>query len=309
MENTVAKRHLGKTGMDVTSLCYGCAAAFARPLITDTQAVDLFRRAYDLGIRFFDTGHNYGRAEERIGMALRQNSDIDRKNIIISTKCGSRIVNDKKVHDVSVDWIKESVETSLKRMGISYIDILYLHGPSYADIHNDGLLHLLQDMKSSGLIRATGANTFNSKVIASIAREKQFDVVMLDYNIIKQRREAEIKALYDSGIGVVAGQALAESVFSNSLYKIRSKKDIWYLARTIGRKASRKMFLEGRKFRFLNHLKELDGAQVALKYVLDNPCISAASFGTCSFDHLSKNVSSLDVTIPDDVLQKIRSAP
>ena len=84
-------RILGNTGIMVTPLCYGCAAAFARDLISDAKAIQLFNTAYNLGIRFFDTGHSYGKAEQRIGIALGANQ-IKREDIVISTKCGSRIV-------------------------------------------------------------------------------------------------------------------------------------------------------------------------------------------------------------------------
>lgn len=65
------KRILGNTGLETTVLCYGCAAAYARELITDQKAIELFTKAYNNGISFFDTGHSYGKAEERIGKALR----------------------------------------------------------------------------------------------------------------------------------------------------------------------------------------------------------------------------------------------
>lgn len=84
------KRKLGSTGIMVTPLCYGCAAAYARDLISDAQAVMLFNSAYEQGIRFFDTGHSYGKAEARIGLALKQCS-INRSEIVISTKCGTRM--------------------------------------------------------------------------------------------------------------------------------------------------------------------------------------------------------------------------
>lgn len=302
------KRILGNTGINVTVLCYGCAAAFARDLITDQQAVDLFKKAYESGISFFDTGHSYGKAEERIGLVLQSDCSIKRKDIVISTKCGSRISDNGNVyHCVSVDWLKKSVEMSLARMKIDYIDILYIHGPHMEDLYDDKLLYFLSDLKSQHIIRATGANTFSPEKMNIIARDRTFDVVMLDYNIIRQDREPIIKALYDKGIGVIAGQAMGEGVFLNDLYKIRSKKDLWYVARTLGRKASRNLFFEGFKYRFVNRLDGLSGAQVALKYVLDNKYISSATFGTVSLQHLEQNISALNINIPDEIIYKIKS--
>ena len=131
---------LGGTGINVSRLCYGCGAAYARDLISDQLAIDLFKTAYDSGITFFDTGHSYGKAEERIGLALKCNQSIKRENIIISTKFGTRRTDDGKyVHDVSLDWAKRSIDLSLSRMGISYIDILYIHAPKENDLYDEKL--------------------------------------------------------------------------------------------------------------------------------------------------------------------------
>lgn len=305
-EHSIERRPLGKTGIEVSVLCYGCASAWARDLITDDFAAQLFEQAYSSGIRFFDTGHSYGKAEERIGAILKNSSHIKREDIVLSTKFGTRVLNGKYVHDTSPDWMKQSVELSLKRMGIDCIDLLYIHGPQAEDF-NEPLLSALDDLKRQGIIRATGANTFDSSVIRFIRERGLLDVVMLDYNIIQRNREEEIQALYERGIGVVAGQAMGESVFLNDLFKIRSVKDLWYLARTLGRPSSRELYLKGRPYRFLNRIPGYQASQLALKYVIDNPYISAASVGTCTPAHLQSNVEALRVTIPPDTLDKIKA--
>jgi aryl-alcohol dehydrogenase-like predicted oxidoreductase len=160
----------------------------------------------------------------------------------------------------------------------------------------------------SGKIRSCGASTFDDDVINHIIKTKCLDVVMLDYNIVKLNREPQINALYQNGIGVVAGQAMAESLFLSELFKVHNKKDLWYLARTFGRKSSRELFFRARKFGFMNKLDGYDGSQVALKYVLDNPYVSAASVGTCSFEHLKKNVDSLYLDIPEEIKLRIKRA-
>lgn len=309
LENSKYRRLLGNTGIEVSTLCYGCGAAYARDLISDEFSIELFGKAIDLGINFFDTGHSYGKAEERIGLALKNNCSISRQDIVISTKFGTRLSEDGKYfHDVTTEWAKKSVDISLQRMGIDYIDVLYIHAPHEKDLTDEPLLYFLDDLKSQGVIRATGANTFVSKIINRIAEEHIFDVVQLDFNIAKQEREPEILNLYNNGIGVCAGQAMAESVFLNDLFKIRKKKDFWYLARTIGRRASRELYLEAQKYRFLNNISGLDGSQVALKYVIDTPGVSSAAFGTCSIEHLEKDVAALDIDIPQQILERIRNA-
>ena len=74
------------------------------------------------------------------------------------------------------------------------------------------LITTFEDMKSKGLIRAYGINTFDTDFLEFVAREKIFDYVMLDYNIMKQDREPLISRLRESGIAVIAGCALGQSL-------------------------------------------------------------------------------------------------
>lgn len=294
-------------GLYVTPLCYGCAGAWGRTLISDETAISLLERAYTSGINFFDTGHSYGCAEERIGKAISASTSISRDRIVISTKFGTRIVDGKPVHDTSVEWMKRSVELSLLRMGIDCIDLLYVHGPTLNDLTDTLLLDELDALKRQGIIKLTGANTFDTPVIERIYELECFDVIMLDYNIARRDREPQIERLAQKGIKVIAGQALAESVFLNSIFSLKTKKDIWYLARTFGRKSSRELYFKTRKLRFLNSVDGIDGSQAALSYVLSNPNIVSASFGSCSFEHIDSNVKASEVVLPAEILAKIKA--
>ena len=79
------KRKLGNTGIEMTTLGFGCASVWGKSLITDQQATELFEQAYSLGIRYFDTGYSYGLAEGRIGKILKESSLVSREELVIST--------------------------------------------------------------------------------------------------------------------------------------------------------------------------------------------------------------------------------
>ena len=127
---------------------------------------------------------------------------------------------------------------------------------------------------------------------------------MLDYNVMRQDREPLIKSLYENGVGVVAGSALAESLYSNRVFKVKSVKDLWYLARATVK--FRDQLFEGRKYRFINEVEGMTGAQIALRYVLDNPYVSSALFGTTTMSHLEDNVLALEKEIPQNVFARIQ---
>lgn len=303
MNEDIEKRFLGNTGIKMTCMGFGCASVWGKNLITDKQAQEIFEQAYSLGIRYFDTGYSYGCAEERIGKILKSSKIVTRENIVISTKFGTKKVKGKYVHDFTPEWMNYSVKTSLKRMGTDYIDLLLVHGPKISDL-TDVYLNAMRRLKEKGIVKAIGINTFDTDVIEFVCKTKCFDFVMLDYNILKQEREPLIDQLYQSGIGVIAGAPLAESLYSNRIFKIRKLKDIWYLARAFVN--FRGQLIKGRKFTFINKVPGMTGTQIALKYVISNTHVTTAVFGTTTPGHLVDNIQAKDVTIPKDILKRIK---
>ena len=299
----ISKRILGNTGIEITELGFGCASVWGKKFISDHEAQALFEKAYELGIKYFDTGYSYGLAEERIGKILRNSTVVDRKAIIISSKFGTKLVDGKYVHDWTPEWMKKSVETSINRMGIKYLDLLMCHGPQVSDL-TDEFLETMRYLKEEGLTRAIGINTFDTDVIEYVRDTKCFDFVMLDYNIMRQDRENLIEELHDAGIGVIAGAPLAESLYSNRVFKIRKLKDIWYLARAVVN--HRDKLKQKKDFKFLNNVPNVTSTQLALKYVLDNPNVTTAVFGTTTMAHLIENVQSVNVKLPKKIEEQIR---
>lgn len=303
MEFDIKKRKLGNTGIDISELGFGCASVFGKKFISDQEAFELFEKAYELGIRYFDTGYSYGIAEERIGMILKKSKIVDRSKIIISSKFGTKLVDGKYIHDWTSEWMLESVKTSIKRMGIDQLDLLMCHGPQVSDMTEEFLMSM-KKIKDDGLTRAIGINTFDTDVIEYVRDTKCFDFVMLDYNIMRQDREKIISELNDAGIGVIAGAPLAESLYSNRVFKVRKLKDIWYLARALVN--HRDKLARKKDFKFLNKYEGATSTQLALKYVLDNQNVSTAVFGTSTMSHLIENAKAVDITIPENINKKIK---
>ena len=82
-------------------------------------------------------------------------------------------------------------------------------------------------------------------------------------------------------------------------------KDIWYLARALVK--FRGQLVKGRKFKFINSVEGMTGTQIALKYVIDNPYVTTAVFGTTTMSHLRDNVNSKDLEIPADIIERIKN--
>lgn len=299
------KRKLGNTDIYLTELGYGCASLWGKTVISDEDAENLFMEAYEHGIRFFDTGYSYGMAERRLGKCLRHLGFNARKDIVISTKCGTRrSKRGKYYHDWSTGWLWQSVKISLKRLGTDYIDLLQVHGPAVEEITVE-MLEFLQKLKKKGIVKATGINTFDTDVIEWVAQNRAFDFVMLDYNILRQDREDVIDLLCGNGIGVIAGAPLAQSLYSNRVYKVKGIKDLWYLLRAL--KNFRGHMVEGRNYQFMNEMECCSGSQLALRYVLDNPNVASAVFGSVTPGHIAENIGAADISMPDEIRRKIKA--
>lgn len=298
------KRRLGNTDIFLSEVGYGCASIWGKSFFPEEESIKLFEEAVGGGITFFDTGFSYDNAEERLGKCLQQIGSERRKELIIASKCGTRISDQGKYyHDWSVEWMKQSVDISLKRLHTDYLDMLHLHGPSVSEM-TDEVIHFMRNLKGQGVVRAIGVNSFDTDVLTYICKNKLFDFVMLDYNIMRQDREPLIKAMNKNGIGVIAGAALAQSLYSNRVFKIKGKKDIWYLLRAL--KNFRGHMKDGLSYRFMNHVPGFTGNQLALRYVLDNPGITSAVFGTTSIEHLRENVKACDLEMPKNIRKRIK---
>ena len=130
--------------------------------IKDRQVgIDLLRRAFDLGVTFYDTADTYdsGAAETILKEALGEHRD----EVIIATKFGYDIVNyptsqgqQERPHDWSPAYMRKALEQSLKRLGTDYIDLYQLHNPRIDSIQDDALWRELERARDEGLIRAIG---------------------------------------------------------------------------------------------------------------------------------------------------------
>ncbi len=115
-----------------------------------------------------------------------------------------------------------------------------------------------------------------------------------------------INSFGQKGVGILAGAALANSLFSNRIFKIRRTQDVWYLLRAL--KNFRSKLIKGMSYRFMNYYDDITGAQIALAYVIQNKNIASAVFGTTDEAHLNENLLASKITLPEEILSKIHRA-
>jgi aryl-alcohol dehydrogenase-like predicted oxidoreductase len=186
----IRKRKLGKTGLEVSEVAFGC-------MITSDQSV--IERAADLGVNLFDTARGYqgGNNERLVGAALKGRRD----KVFISTKTGGKTKEEALAH----------LEESLRQLGTDHVDIWYLHGKRAAADLTDELLDAQRTAREQGKSRFAGVSCHSGHAeVAAAVIEKKLDVMLLTYNFtMGDRNDAIMKSLHDAGVGVVAMKVMA----------------------------------------------------------------------------------------------------
>jgi uncharacterized protein len=185
----ITYRTLGKTGLKVSSVGYGC-------MITSDPTV--ITRAVDLGINYFDSSRNYqrGQNERMVGAAL----GAKRKDIILSSKLDSK---DKA-------GAMAELETSLKELGTDHLDIWHLHGKDTPEAISDDLVDAARTAKQQGKIRFTAISTHQLPKVVDRIIETKLEVVTAAYNFTMDPSWGPaIEKLNKAGVGVVAMKVMA----------------------------------------------------------------------------------------------------
>jgi aryl-alcohol dehydrogenase-like predicted oxidoreductase len=165
---------LGRTGVRVSALAFGCGSRFLSYQEED-RAIEAAQRAYDLGVRYFDTAYAYanGLSETRVGKALASHKDV-----FISTKMQER----------DGDKAKVIIEGSLKRLGRDRLDLIHIHQlrgeDDLAKIEaKDGILNTLLKLRDQKVTRFIGITCHEAPVALKTALERHdFDCVQMALN-------------------------------------------------------------------------------------------------------------------------------
>lgn len=295
------QRPLGSTGLRVSAIGFGAASFWGHPAFPEADAVRLVHRALDLGVTLFDTGPAYsrGQAEGRLGRAL---AGRDPSGLVLATKAGTRFEDGRVRRDMSLAAIEASLESSRRRLGIETLPLVHLHGPSAAELTPD-FLSGLERLRTRGLFRHLGVNSFDPGVIKVAIGLPGIDTVMIDVNVLRPERLPLVARAAEAGKGVLAGMPLAMGHTSRSSWRNMRPSSLWYALRAL--KNHRAEMKIGRRFRFLDDQQGVTGAQAQLAWVLSRPGISSAVTGTTRVRHLEDNAGASGLSLPDALAAEI----
>jgi aryl-alcohol dehydrogenase-like predicted oxidoreductase len=216
----------------VRRLGFGVSGPHGSLLVPSSHTVAMVRRAFELGIRLFDTGPSYGNgeAERRLGEAL---SGLPRWQCIVATKAGitaSGINN--RTRDFSPDAIRRSIDGSLKRLRLQRLDWLILHGPAASELSDD-LLKMLVELRFSGVIGALGVAGYGPEMDAAVKTDV-FNMFMTPVHAaLKQPDLDRLTALKSKGAELVGIEALAPAHNKTPLPLLGGSGDTWRFFKTL----------------------------------------------------------------------------
>ena len=184
---------LGKTELIVTNPAFGALPIQRRDM---DEAIRILRRAYEGGVRYFDTANSYTDSEEKIGRAL---ADV-RGDLVISTKSQGR----------DYDTVRRHILLSLERMKTDYIDLFQFHMVSgWGDI-DSGAYEAAEEAKREGYVRHIGVTTHSLNFAFELVESGRFETMQYPFSYLSNEEEHRLVALCrQKDMGYIAMKALA----------------------------------------------------------------------------------------------------
>ena len=260
-EYLTRRKNIAETGLAVSPLGLGTVklgrtAGVKYPdsfkIPDDVQTLKLLSQASELGINLIDTAPAYGNSEQRLGQLLPKLN----REWVIATKVGELFNADlaQSHYNFTAEFIKQSVEQSLKNLRREVLDIVLIHsdGNDQYIIEHLGVLEILNDLKQQGLIRATGMST--KTVAGGLLSLQQSDIAMVMHNAGYQDEQA----------------VLDQAATSNKAIFIKKALNSGHLA---------------------SSSSVTDPVQASFDTIYQNPAVTSIVIGTITPSHLTSNVS------------------
>jgi aryl-alcohol dehydrogenase-like predicted oxidoreductase len=267
--------------------------------MTEDEAITLVQTAYDMGVNFFDTAPNYGRgtSELRLGKALK---GYDRSKLVINTKFGH---TDTGVTNYDASSIRTSLEGSLKRLQMDYVDSLIIHSPpfDYLDGTKNDHYEILEQLKAEGKIKAYGASLDTYNEIETLLNTTGSKVIEVFFNILHQDAARAFELAKEKEVGIIVkipldsgwltGKYDAHSVF-HDVRKRWSASDIQTRAVLVDK------------------VKTIIGAEAnlshtALSFCLAYDAVATIIPGNTSMEQLKENLSAISKPISKELVEQL----
>jgi voltage-dependent potassium channel beta subunit len=303
-------RRLGRSGVKVSEVALGGWLTHGRTL-SDQSTSAIVRRAFDLGINFFDTAdvYNRGEAERALAGSIK---DFRRQDLFIATKCYFPMGDRPNDRGLSRKHMVESVHASLKRLQVDYIDLMQFHRFD-PDTPVDESIRAVDDLIRQGKILYWGVSEWNAhQISAAVHTAQQLNAHPLasnqpSYNMLNRTIEQGVIQVSEQyGIGNVVFSPLAQGVLTGKYLPGQPPPE-----GSRGADETSNMFMGNvmtdEVLTRVQQLKEFANgmghtlAQFSLAWCLRQKAVSSVIVGATSVEQLETNVGASGIKLDDDV--------
>jgi aryl-alcohol dehydrogenase-like predicted oxidoreductase len=306
--------NLGTTGLRVSRICLGMLSFGKHEsrewALDENAAQPIVRRAVERGVVFFDTAdvYNGGQSEVVTGRLLRTLFGM-REEYVIATKVWGRTMPGENGRGLSRKHILASIDASLERLGLDYVDLYQIHGWDPTTPIEE-TMETLHDVVKSGKARYIGASSMYAWQFAKaqqVARTR-FVSMQNHYNLIYREEEREmIPQCLDQGVGLLPYSPLARGLLAGSVTASGDR---------LTTRANTDPFIDSLyrpdlDFAVIDRVGEVaaergaSAAQVALAWLLHKPGVTAPIVGVTKLEHLVDAVEAVGLSLGQDEIAQL----
>ncbi|MBK9210295.1 MAG: aldo/keto reductase [Anaerolineales bacterium] len=311
--------NLGKSGLKVSRLCLGMMTYGSKKwrewILDENEAKPFIKRALDAGINFFDTADVYstGESERITGNLLK---DSKRENIVVATKVHGQMSDDPNDRGLSRKHIMDSIDNSLKRLQMDYVDLYQIHRWD-PNVPIEETMEALNDVVRAGKARYIGASSMfawqfmKALHVSEMNGWTKFISMQNHYNLVYREEEREMIPLCkDQGIGLIPWSPMARGFFAGN----RKRGGGGETARAQSDPFANELYFRDEDFVIAERAAEVakshnaTASQVALAWVLSKPHIAAPIIGSSKIGHLDQAIAALEIKLSDEEIKRLEES-
>jgi aryl-alcohol dehydrogenase-like predicted oxidoreductase len=316
--------NLGTTGTKVSRLCLGMmtygTSEWREWVLNEEASKPLIRQAVEAGINFFDTADMYslGVSEEVTGRALKEFSG-SRDNVVIATKVFNAMSDAPNDRGLSRKHIMASIDKSLKRLGVDYVDLYQIHRfDSQTPIEET--VEALNDVVRAGKALYLGASSMYAwQFLKMIQTQREhgfarFVTMQNHYNLVYREEEREMIPLcLSEGIGLIPWSPLARGFLAGNRKANEDKKQS-ETTRARTDEYAHSLYYRASDFTVVDRLTEIaqargvKNAQVALAWILSRPGMTAPIIGASKAYQLDDALAAMNIQLTQEEIAKLEEA-
>ena len=310
---------LGTTGVQVSPICLGMMTYGSKQwrewVLEEDESRPFIQRAIEAGINFFDTADVYSLGEsERITGKLLREFQPNRDDLVIATKVYQPMSDAPNDRGLSRKHILASIDKSLKRLGVDYVDLYQIHRFD-KNTPIEETCAALHDVVKAGKVRYLGASSMyawqflkmlNFQRANGLAR---FETMQNHYNLVYREEEREMIPLcLDGGVGCIPWSPLARGFLTGTRKRGDGKSET-DRARTD--EFGHSLYYRDTDWTVVERVVEIAGergvkpAQVALAWVMAQPGVSAPIIGASKMYQLDEALGALDLKLSGEEIKRL----